>query len=113
MDIERSTAPCHGIRFSVSENGVEIGRTTLFILENDLHARPFGFIEDVYVDPMHRGKGIAQELVKKALTEAKNLTCYKVILTSRFEKEKVHELYKKLGFALQGYEFRVDFKASS
>jgi GNAT superfamily N-acetyltransferase len=99
-----------GIKLSIVENGKEIGRCYIYIIKNDLHKEPYALLEDVYVDEKHRGKGIGTELVKRAIELAKNLDCYKIIATSRFERNNVHKWYEKLGFKKFGYEFRIDLK---
>jgi GNAT superfamily N-acetyltransferase len=99
-----------GIKLSIIENGKEIGRCYIYIIKNDLHKEPYALLEDVYVDENYRGKGIGTELVKRAIELAKNLGCYKIIATSRFERNNVHEWYEKLGFKKWGYEFRMDLK---
>ncbi|MEO0537352.1 MAG: hypothetical protein AAF215_26285 [Cyanobacteria bacterium P01_A01_bin.123] len=37
------------------------------------------------------------------------MNCYKLIATSRTSRPKVHDLYQRLGFTQQGFEFRIDF----
>lgn len=54
-------------------------------------------------------KGIGSELIKKAIEIAKIMS-YKIIATSRFERKKVHNFYKKLGFRKWGYEFIIDLE---
>lgn len=97
-----------GLRFSLTKNGKEIGRAFLYILRNDLHDTPFGFLEDVFIEEKFRGQGHGEKLVKAAIAEAKRQGCYKLIGTSRYARERVHEFYKKLGFADYGKEFRIE-----
>lgn len=97
-----------GIRFSQEINGKEIGRAFLYILYNDLHKRPFGFLENVFVDEKCRGKGIGTELVNKVIEEAKKQGCYKIVATSRYSRTKVHKLYQSFGFENWGIEFRLN-----
>lgn len=96
-------------RFSFSEGGQEIARAYLYVIRNDLHVKPYGLLEDVWVSGAFRGKGVATKLVKDVISKAKEECCYKVIATSRLEKIKVHSLYLRIGFALHGYEFRMEF----
>ena len=110
MQIKKEKIESLGLRFSArDEADGEAGRAFLYILKNDLHNRPFGFIEDVFVDEKYRGQGIGTDLVKAMIEEAKANDCYKLILTSRYEKPKVHALYEKIGFKDHGKEFRLDF----
>ncbi len=99
----------HGIRLSSHRDGKEIARVYLYILRNDLHEEPFGFMEDVHVEESLRGQGAGSELVQRLIEEARVRGCYKLICTSRHEKPKVHELYTRLGFKNHGLEFRIDF----
>jgi GNAT superfamily N-acetyltransferase len=108
MKIERQRRAAEGIRFSVSENGNEIARAYLYLMTNDLHAEPFGLLEDVHVDEAHRGGGIGSALVRNVVAAALEAKCYKLIATSRASRPKVHELYERLGFTRYGVEFRMD-----
>ncbi len=98
-----------GFRFSLKEDGQEIARATLYFLKNDLHKEKFGFMEDVFVREDFRGRKLGTKLVEKIIQCAKQEKCYKLIATSRFERDSVHILYKKLGFEEKGKEFRIDF----
>ena len=109
MDFERRQVEASGIRISVDDGGAEVGRAYLYLMGNDLHDRPFGLLEDVYVDKSYRGKGIGSDLVKEVIKLAKEANCYKLIATSRTSRPKVHELYQRLGFTQHGLEFRIDF----
>ena len=97
-------------KFTVHDNNKEVGRAYLYILHNDLHQRPFGFIEDVFVEEEYRGQGVGSQLVKNMMEEARKRNCYKIIMTSRYSKPRVHALYEKLGFKDHGKEFRLDLE---
>lgn len=109
MEFKKELKKCEGIKFYAEKDGKEIARATLYVMSNDLHNEPFGLLEDVFVDETLRGQGIGTELVKKIIEEAKNQKCYKLVATSRHSREKVHELYERLGFKNHGLEFRMDF----
>lgn len=96
------------IRISEEQGGKEVGRAYLYLINNDLNEKPYGLLEDVFVDESCRGQGIGSDLVNEVLKKAKELGCYKVIATSRHERPKVHDLYQKLGFKDHGKEFRMD-----
>lgn len=110
MVIEQKKITARGIKFFVKDGQKEIARAFLYILKNGLHQRPFGFLEDVFVDEKYRGQGLGILLVKKAIKAAKREHCYKFIATSRRSRPRVHQLYKKLGFKDWGREFRIDYK---
>lgn len=108
MNIQKTEKQTLGIKISVEENGVEMGRAWLYLIYNDLHQEPYGLLEDVFVNEMARGQGFGNELLKEAIEEARNRGCYKLIGTSRKSRENVHAWYKKLGFEDYGLEFRMD-----
>ena len=109
MDFEKSNVEAEGIRVSVTDDGVEVGRAYLYLMVNDLHNQPFGLMEDVYIDEAYRGKGVGSELVKLVIKLAQEANCYKLIATSRTARPKVHELYQRLGLTQYGIEFRINF----
>lgn len=109
MIIQKKELKVSGIKFYLEQNGTEMGRAYLYLLNNDLHKQPLGFMEDVFVDESLRGQGLGSELIKAIIEEAKKNNCYKLICNSRWEKLEVHKLYLKLGFLEHGKEFRIDF----
>ena len=98
----------NAIRLSAHEGSEELGAMYLYLIRNDSHKEPYGLLEDLFVKEKHRKRGIGTTLVKEAIAEAKHLGCYKVLATSRMERENVHALYEKLGLKKYGYEFRMD-----
>jgi len=107
--IFRKKIKTEGIKFWVNNGKEEVGRAFLFLLKNDLHAEPFGLLEDVFVKEEEQKKGIGTQLVEAVIKEARKRKCYKLIATSRYSRPKVHRWYKKLGFKDRGIEFRKDF----
>jgi GNAT superfamily N-acetyltransferase len=108
MLIKKRIIEGKGIKFSREINRKEIARAFLYILHNDLHKQPFGFLEDVFVDESFRGKGIGTAILNKVMKEAKKQRCYKIVATSRYSRPEAHRLYKRLCFKDWGKEFRLD-----
>ena len=106
-EINKKAVKASGIKFFVERDGKEVARAFLYIMNNDLKKEPFGFLEDVFVDESLRGQGIATSLVNSIIDEAKKIGCYKIVATSRHERENVHRLYEKLGFKNFGIEFKM------
>ena len=101
-------ARASGIKFVCKDGRKEVGRTYLYVLRNDLHREPFGFIEDVFVDESRRGQGIMSKLHEMAVAEARRQGCYKIVLSSRSERTDVHDMYRHLGYEARGVAFRLD-----
>lgn len=111
MNTEVGMFACIGYKFTSKDNSGEVvGRARLYILDNDLHERPFGLLEDVFVEEASRGQGLANLLVKQIFYYANKAGCYKLIATSRDDgtREEVHAWYLRLGFVDYGTEFRLN-----
>ncbi|MEI6597220.1 MAG: GNAT family N-acetyltransferase [bacterium] len=109
MNIQQKKFNTGGIKLFIEDNGKEIAHAYLYILKNDLHKQPFGFMEDVFVDENYRSQGLGTKLVEELIKVAKENNCYKLIGTSRHEREKVHSWYLSFDFKDRGKEFRMDF----
>jgi len=94
---------------SIHENE-EVGHVYLYLLKNDLNDWPLAVLEDLFVKEEFRRDGMGSDLVKFAIMEAKRYNCYKIIATSRNEREDVHKFYEKLGFEKYGFEFRMNLQ---
>ncbi|PIT87699.1 MAG: GNAT family N-acetyltransferase [Candidatus Magasanikbacteria bacterium CG10_big_fil_rev_8_21_14_0_10_40_10] len=111
MNIEKIVKnDCQAIKLIAKDGNKIIGRAYLYLIANDLHDRPYGLMEDVFVEPDYRKHGIGSQLVNALVQEAKAQKCYKLIGCSRNERPKVHELYQNLGFKDFGKEFRMDLE---
>ena len=108
MQLHTETISASGVKIILEENGQQIGRGFLYLLTNDLHQEPFGFIEDIFVEEKFRGKGYGEKITMAIIEEARKNGCYKLICTSRFSNERAHHLYEKLGFKKHGNEFRME-----
>jgi GNAT superfamily N-acetyltransferase len=109
MKVDNELVGARGIRFAVEQEGREVAHAYLYLLSNDLHAVPFGLMEDLFVDDSLRGQGIGTELVDAVIAAARDARCYKLIATSRDSRPLVHALYRRRGFFEHGREFRIDF----
>ncbi len=98
----------YGIKIEAREGEEVLGWAYLYIMYNELHSEPFGFMEDVFVKEEHRGKGLGTKIIERLIEEAKKEKCYKLIGNSRYERPKVHSMYEKMGFKDHGKEFRMD-----
>jgi GNAT superfamily N-acetyltransferase len=112
MNINRQPQTARGIRFSIAEDRNEIARAYLYIMYNDLHAAPFGLLEDLHIHESKRGSGLGTSLIQEVIAAAREAGCYKLIATSRTSRPMVHELYQRLGFESHGVEFRMNFEVA-
>jgi len=93
--------------FVAEINGTIIGTLTLHTQKKLIRNGGLcGFIEDVAVKSEYRGNNIGSLLVQKSINKAKELGCYKVIL-SCFD-ERVN-FYIKNGFLKESNTMRINF----
>jgi GNAT superfamily N-acetyltransferase len=107
MEIKKEDIKADGIKYILEKDGQKVGHAFLYLMKNELHDKPFGLIEDVFINEEHRGKGLGTMMLERIISDAK-AQCYKIILTSRYSKPKVHALYENFGFKDWGKEFRMD-----
>lgn len=98
-----------GRKFYILQEGIEVARAYLYVLNNDLHDRPFGFIEDVFVQSPSRGNGLGSSLIGRIIEEARERGCYKLICCSKHGNNRTHNWYLEFGFKDNGKEFRWIF----
>jgi GNAT superfamily N-acetyltransferase len=108
MNIQKHNLNLSGMKLTIAEKDKEIARISIIYIKNDLHDEPYALIEDLYVDENYRGKGYARQLFEAAIEEAKKSGSYKIVATSRYSRENVHNFYLRLGFKDYGKEFRLD-----
>lgn len=110
MKLIKSIKPSKAIKIEITQRGRKVGRAYLYLIKNDLSKKPYGLMEDVFVDERYRGQGLGTKLIKKVIEEAKRQKCYKLIATSRISKPGLHTFYQGFGFKKWGVEFRMDFQ---
>jgi len=90
----------------------EVVATVSLVLERKFIHRGgrVGRIEDVSVRKGFRGQGLATAVVRYAVTEARRLGCYKVILNCF---EQLAPLYASLGFRKHDIGMRIDLGVHS
>ena len=108
MEIKQKESRASGIKYVIEKEGKEIAFGYLYLMYN-VHKRPFGLVEYIFVDEKYRSQGLGTQIVKAIIQGAKENNCYKLIATSRHSREKVHQWYLRLGFEDQGKEFRMNF----
>lgn len=96
------------IRLSAQEEGKEIGHAYLYLIQNDLHKTPYALVEDLGVNEVCRGKGVARMLMLELHRLAKESECYKIIANSHEKRDAAKALYTSLGYRTHATEFRLD-----
>ncbi|MEK7541841.1 MAG: GNAT family N-acetyltransferase [Patescibacteria group bacterium] len=107
----RFTKP-YAIKFEMQERGTKAAWGYLYLIFQDRHREPYGLMENIYVQPQYRNRGLGTTLVERIIQEAQKRKCYKLIGTSKAANAGAHRFYARFGFKKVGYEFRMDLKKS-
>lgn len=113
MEINQEPRQSEAIKIIVKDKGQVVGWAFLYFIKNDRHEEPYALLENVYVEQEFRKHGVGSRLVEAAVAVARAKGCYKIIGTTRHEKEAVHKFYERFGFRDHGLEFRLDLKDSA
>jgi len=108
MKIYKSIKPSKAVKFIARDGKKIAGRAFLYIIKNNLHKKPYGLLEDLFVEEVYRGQGLGKQLLLMVIAEAKRRKLYKLIGTSRTFRTAVHSFYEKYGFKKYGLEFRMN-----
>ena len=85
-----------------------IGTFAFLYMHNMGHmGSPSAIIEDVVVAQIHQGSGIGKHMMLKAMELAKEMGCYKMVLSSNIKREDAHAFYESSGFERHGLSFRI------
>lgn len=107
MELQKTSHNTAAIKITAQENGDTIGWGYLYLIRNDQHDEPYGLMEDVFVQPQFRSRGVGSKIIQAIVEEAQKQNCYKLIGNSRMENTRAHSLYERFGFKKYGYEFRM------
>ena len=84
---------------------------TFSLLVNQLFSHNGGralIVEDVAVKKSCQGKGIGRAMMEFAVARAKELGCYKIMLSSGVQRTEAHAFYENMGFKRHGFSFLLD-----
>jgi len=109
MEFQREKKESNFIKITIKEDDQIIGRASIYLIFNNFHKRPYGFIEDVFINDEFRGKGIGTKLIEELKKEAEKNNCYKLILDLENENLGAQRLYTRLGFVEIGKKMRFNF----
>lgn len=63
---------------------------------------PVGYVEGIYVEELHRKKGISKRLVQEGERWARSLGCKEIASDTSFDNYGSQEFHKKIGFREAG-----------
>jgi len=96
----------YALKITIEEDSKILGWVYLYLIYNSQHKKPYGFLEDIYVEPRWRSQGLGNRLLESAIREAEKRGCYKILALSRKSRPEIHKWYERHGFKNYGIEFR-------
>src|SRR4030042_4828626 len=62
------------------------------------YQKPIAEIEELFIMPNCRNKGLGKKLIKIFIDKTKKIGCFKLFIGSEFKWKIAHKLYKEMGF---------------
>ena len=78
--------------YVVEENKKLVGFAAFSVRTVVRYPKPIAELDELYVLPAYRRKGIGQKLMKKILNKAKQLNCYRIFIESHYDHKSAHKL---------------------
>ena len=69
------------------------------------YPKPISELDELFIDPWQRKKGIGRQLMQVVEEKAKELNCYRVFIESQYQHKDGHAFYEALGYTNYGYHF--------
>jgi aminoglycoside 6'-N-acetyltransferase I len=66
------------------------------------NSSPVGYIEGIYVDEVHRYKGISRRLVEAGVEWSKSRGCREIASDTQIDNHASQEFHKRIGFKEAG-----------
>jgi len=90
--------PALGALLVARADGAVVGVAFLSWIHSLEHQGPSAWLDDVYVDPAHRGRGLGRSLVEAALTHARATGRAAIDLEVDADHASIARLYERMGF---------------
>lgn len=96
--------------YVAEHNGLVVGSFQITRIPGlSRHGAFRAMLENVFVDPDHRGAGIGTEMMNWAVAHCRDLGCSMVQLTSNKLRLDAHRFYSRLGFEATHEGFKLYF----
>lgn len=86
-----------GVQFIAHDNDMPIGFTTLYFTYSTLSLAPLSIMNDLYVEPNFRGKGVADALFDKCVEYSKSRGIHKMEWVTATDNHRAQKFYDRKG----------------
>ena len=93
------------VYLAVTDEGKAVGFTQLYPLFSSTRMNRLWLLNDLFVDPDYRGKGISKQLIDQAKDLARSTNAAGVSLETEKSNDIGNQLYPKTGFELDDHNF--------
>lgn len=93
------------IFLAMTDDGKAVGFTQLYPLFSSTRMKPMWLLNDLFVAPEYRGKGISKKLIDRAKDLARTTNAAGVSLETEKNNHIGNQLYPKTGFELDDHNF--------
>ena len=95
--------------FIAIDEGQFAGFTQLYPSYSSVSMKKIWILNDLFVSPAHRRKGIAQALINKVIDNCKKTGRKRVVLSTAYDNFNAQKLYEKLGFIRSNfYDYELE-----
>lgn len=84
--------------FFIINDDEKIGFFVLSLGYSPEHGGTDGFIDDIYIDPAHRGRGLGRQALDLALNESRECGIRVLLLEVEADNDRAYHLYTSMGF---------------
>lgn len=94
--------------YVAEEKGKLVGFVTFSVRRVIRYPKPIAEIDELFVSPGYRRKGLGNKLVEVVLDKVSELGCYRVFIETHYKHKGAHKLYESMEFTNYGYHFIKD-----
>ena len=94
---------------AVYEDEQMLGFATYMMHGSTWSIRPYCYLEDLFVDPRHRSKGLARKLIEAVADAARSAKCERVYWVTQESNKTAQLLYNKVAKQMDFIQYRMEF----
>jgi len=91
-------------------DGEMVGFVDQWIIHDFAHGGKLSYIQNLYVTPKHRKRGIGSQLLQEIIKKAKEKEVLEIHVVTEFENKPAINLYKKHGLIKESLQLEMECK---
>jgi ribosomal protein S18 acetylase RimI-like enzyme len=86
-----------------------LGFIDLWIIHDFCHGGKLGYIQNLYVSPKHRRRGVGSKLLQKIIERAEEKGALEIHVVTKFGNKSAIKLYKMHGLRKESLQLEKEF----